>query len=36
MMFGKMFLRQFVINLVCFTLEADVPILQNLEDLLNF
>ena len=32
-MFGKMFLRQLVIILVCFRLEADVPILQNLDDL---
>ena len=32
-MFGMMFLMQLVIILVCFTLEPDVPILQNLDDL---
>ena len=33
MMFGMMVLMQMVIILVCFRLEADVPILQNLDDL---
>ena len=33
MMFGKMFLMQLVIILVCFRLEADVPIMQNLDNL---
>ena len=33
MMFGMMFLMQMVIILVCFRLEADVPILQKLDDL---
>ena len=33
MMFGMISLMQTVIILVCFRLEADVPILQNLEDL---
>ena len=33
MMSGMMFLMQLVMILVCFRLEADVPILQNLDDL---
>ena len=33
MMCGMMFLMQLVIILVSFRLEADVPILQNLDDL---
>ena len=33
MMSGMMFLMQLVIILDCFRLEADVPILQNLDDL---
>ena len=33
MMSGMMFLMQLVIILVCFRLEADVPILQNLDNL---
>ena len=32
MVFGMMFLMQLVIILVCFRLEADAPILQNLDD----
>ena len=32
-MFGMMFLMQLVIILVCFRLEADVPMLQNLDNL---
>ena len=32
-MSGMMFLMQLVIILVCFRLEADVPIFQNLDDL---
>ena len=32
-MLGMMFLKQLVIILVCFKLEADVPILQNLDNL---
>ena len=33
MMSGMMFLMQVVMILVCFRLEADVPLLQNLDDL---
>ena len=33
MMFGMMFLMQLAIIMVCFRLETDVPILQNLDDL---
>ena len=33
MVLGMMSLMQLVIILVCFRLEADVPILQNVDDL---
>ena len=33
MMSGMMFLRQLVVILICLRLEADVPILQELDNL---
>ena len=33
MMSGMMFMMYLVIILVCFRLEAEIPILQNLDDL---